>query len=236
MKTNLGTKTLALLLPVLLASSDSRAANIMFTFAQITGAGMDLFSTTTDKTGLISNSSNVYFALGYVSSSFSFSGKTRDDLLGAITYISSSSSSWFGVGSAEAASGGKVDVIFNGGGNGYDTTALGWAGQKLVAVISEGVNPLGGTILGSTPIAIVRGATGWDSILSTDGAPNPTTQALNVINFDVLLGTLTSNAGNLNSAGSVKFDVITAVPEPGSGTLLMIGVAGLLALRRMRKV
>lgn len=227
---------LALGFTMTIGSGESRAANIIFSFAQTTSNGMDLFSTTADKTGLVSNSSGVFFALGYVSSSFDFTGKSRTDLLGAISYIGSSNSSWTGVGSVDAASGGKANVTFNNGGNGFDTTALGWAGKKLVAVVSQGVNPLGGTILDSTPISIVRGATGWDSIFATDGAPNPTPQALNLINFDVLVGTLTSNVGNVNGTGTVKFDTVTLVPEPSTGALMLIGAVGLVALRRLRKV
>ena len=215
-----------------------KAANVIFTFAQTTANGMDLF-TVSDKTGLINNSTSpaVYFALGYVSSSYDFTGKTRTDLLGAITYLASSASSWGGVGTSEASLGGKVNVNFdNGGTGGFNTTS--YAGSKLIAVLAQGVNPMGGTLLDTTPLAIVRGGIAWDSIISPDGSPNPVTQTLNTSNFTIYEGTYTQNAGNVNSTGTTKFDTITlnAVPEPSTGVLMLVGAVGLVAMRRVRKV
>jgi len=229
------TQASALALITVVPLNEGKAANVIFSFAQTTANGMDLFSLTTSKSDLITNatSPSVYFALGYVSSSFNFVGATRQSLLAATTYIGSSNNSWVNVGTAEAF-GGKANVVFNNGGNGFDTTS--YAGSKLVAVISQGVNPFGGSIQDNTNIAIVRGATGWDSVLAPDGSPNPINQVLNLTNFDILVGTLGSNSGNVNSSGTIKFDTIALVPEPSTGALMMIGAAGLVALRRLRKV
>jgi len=217
------------------------AANIVFSFQTTTsvqnGEAMDLF-TTGGLPGLVTNSSipSVFFSLGYVSSSFDFAGKDRSSLLSAISYIGSSSSNWFNVGSHQA-TGGKVNVAFNNGGSGFDTTTLGWAGKKLVAVVSQGINPMSGSITDSTNIAIVRGGSAWDSILSPDAAPSPTTQVLDSRSFSVLYGTYTSNAGYITSTATDRpFDTITLVPEPSTSALMMIGAAGLVALRRLRKV
>jgi len=228
-------RVVALLILSALPINECRAANVIFSFAQTTANGMDLFSLTTSKSDLITNASSpsVYFALGYVSSTFNFAGATRQSLLAATTYIGSSANSWVNVGTAEAI-GGKANVVFNNGGNGFDTTS--YAGSKLIAVISQGVNPLGGSIQDNTNIAIVRGVTGWDSVLAPDASPNPINQVLNLTNFDVLIGTLGANAGNVNSTGTIKFDTVALVPEPSTGALMMIGAAGLVALRRLRKV
>ncbi|NBV84183.1 hypothetical protein EBR57_08710, partial [bacterium] len=181
MKINKITKIGILALVGIFTIPSAKAANVIFTFAQTTANGMDLF-TVSDKTGLINNSTSpaVYFALGYVSSTYDFVGKTRTDLLSAITYIGSSATSWAGVGTSEASSGGKVNVNFDNGGSGFNTTS--YAGSKLIAVVSQGVNPFGGSILDTTPLAIVRGGTPWDSISAPDGSPNPISQVLNVSN------------------------------------------------------
>ena len=186
-KTKLIGKVSTILLLTLLPVHENKAANVIFSFAQTTANGMDLFSLTTSKSDLITNATtpSVYFALGYVSSTFNFNGATRQSLLAATTYIGSSNSSWVNVGTAEAF-GGKANVVFNNGGNGFDTTS--YAGSKLIAVISQDVNPLGGSIQDNTNIAIVRGATGWDSVLAPDGSPNPINQVLNLTNFDILVG------------------------------------------------
>jgi hypothetical protein len=220
---------------------NAKAANIVFSFSTTTtaanGEAMDLF-TTGGLSGLVTNASNpsVYFALGYVNSTFDFAGKDRTSLLSAITYIGSSNSNWSAVGSYQA-TGGKVNVSFANGGNGFDTAALGWAGKKLVAVVSQGVNPVGGTITDSTNLAIVRGGSVWDSILAPDAAPSPTTQALDTRSFTVLYGTYASNAGYITSADASRpFDTVTLVPEPSTSTLLILSGLSLAALRRLRKV
>ena len=238
MSTKKITKLAILAVVGLLSTSTVKAANVIFTFAQTTANGMDLF-TISDKTGLINNttSPSVYFALGYVSSSFDFTGKTRNDLLGAVTYIQSATSIWGGVGTSEASLGGKANINFdNGGTGGFNTTS--YAGSKLIAVIAQGVNPFGGTILDSTPLAIVRGGVAWDSVVAPDASPNPVSQVLNTSNFTVYEGIYTANAGKVNSTGTTLFDTIklNAVPEPSTGALLMIGAAGLVALRRLRKL
>ena len=225
---------LASLVALAISGNCAKGANVIFTFAQTTANGMDLF---TDSSGtLISNSTtpNVFFALGYVSSGYDFTNKTRADLVSAITIIASSSSNWSGVGSQQASAGGKANVNFdNGGTGGYNTAS--YAGSKLVAVISQGVNPLGGSIIETTPLAIVRGsaAAGWDSVLAPDGSPNPVTQALNVADFsNILVGTYTSLVGNVNSTGTTKFDTIALIPEPSTSSLLILSMVSLYAAVR----
>jgi len=234
-----GRKATALILVSLLLSvSYSRAGNIIFTFAQTTANGMDLFAAPGGALITNSTSPQVFFALGYVASTYDFTAKTRQDLVTDISYISSTAANWSNVGSAQA-TGGKVNISFDNGGSGYNTTSLNWAGKKLVAVVSQGVNPIGGSILDTTPLAIVRGSAlaGWDSILSPDAAPSPTTQALNVADFSsILVGTYASLVGNVNSTGTTKFDTITlnAIPEPSSVSLLCVGIG--LALLKRRKI
>lgn len=222
---------------LLLLANSSRAGNIIFTFAQTTANGMDLFAAPGGALITNSTSPQVFFALGYVSSAYDFTSKTRQNLVTDISYISSTAANWSNVGSAQA-TGGKVNISFDNGGSGYNTTTLNWAGKKLVAVVSQGVNPLSGTILDTTPLAIVRGSAlaGWDSILSPDAAPSPVTQALNVADFSsILVGTYAALVGNVNSSGTTKFDTITlnAIPEPSSAVLLCIGFG--LALLNRRK-
>jgi len=224
-----------------LSALPAKAGNIIFSFSTTTGNGMDLFSTSS---GLVTNASTpaVYFSLGYVASSFDFGTATRASLLSAISYINSSASSWAATGTAQA-TGGKPVVAFDNGGSGYDTTTLNWAGKKLVAVVSEGINPFtGGSIVDATSIAIVRSST-WANILTPDGAPSPTTMSLNVANFDtILVGTYLANAGNVNSSGTTKFDTISLVtnsvapiPEPSVASLFALGTVSLVALRARRK-
>jgi hypothetical protein len=225
---------------LLLFVNHSRAGNIIFTFSQTTANGMDLFAAPGGALITNSTSPQVFFALGYVASGYDFIGKTRQNLVADISYISSTAT-WFNVGSHQA-TGGKVDISFDNGGLGYNTTTLSWAGKKLVAVVSQGVNPVGGTILDTTPLAIVRGSSslGWDSILSPDAAPSPTNQTLNVADFSsILVGTYTSLVGNVNTSGTTKFDTITlnAIPEPSSASLLCFGIGfALLYSRRKSKV
>jgi len=224
---------------LLLTANSSRAGNIIFTFAQTTANGMDLFAAPGGALITNTTSPQVFFALGYVASAYDFTSKTRQDLVTDISYISSTAANWSNVGSAQA-TGGKVNISFDNGGSGYNTTTLNWAGKKLVAVVSQGVNPLGGTILDTTPLAIVRGSAlaGWDSILSPDAAPSPVTQSLNVADFSsILVGTYAALVGNVNSSGTTKFDTITlnAVPEPSSASLLCIGF-GLALLNRRKNI
>lgn len=219
---------------LLLSLGSSRAANISFAFQQTTGNGMDLF-TTGGLAGLITNSTSpsVYFALGYLPSAYDFTSKTRENLVADIQgYIGSSNTSWSNVGTAQA-TGGKVNVSFDNSGAGFATTTLGWSGKKLVAVISQGVNPVNQTITSSTPLAIVRGGTSWDSILSSDATPGVTIQSLSLVDFTtILVGNYASSVGNLNSTGSTKFDTVTLIPEPTSSALVSFGMLLWLAKRR----
>ena len=220
-----------------LSSLPVKAGNIIFSFSTTTGAGMDLFSTTSGALVTNSTTPSVFFSLGYVASNFDFGTATRASLVSSISYINSSASSWAATGSAQA-TGGKPVIAFDNGGSGYDTATLNWAGKKLVAVVSQGINPFsGGAIVDATPLAIVRSST-WANILSPDAAPSPTTMSLNVLNFDtILVGTYSANAGNVNASGTTKFDTISmaVIPEPSSASLLALGVAGLVALRVRRK-
>lgn len=227
------------LLPLLVwvfSFSPVKAANVIFNFAQTTANGMDLFAAPGGALITNSTSPSVYFALGYVGSAYDFTSKTRQQLVSAITVIASSAINWSSVGSA---AGGKVNVVFdNNGANGYNTTS--YAGSKLVAVVSQGINPLGGSIVDATPIAIVRGSAtaGWDSVLAPDASPNPVTQTLNVSDFSsVLVGTYASLVGNVNSGGTTKYDTITlnAIPEPSTSTLLVLSALSLLAASRKKK-
>ena len=229
-----------LLAVVLLAQGiwalEAKAANIVFTFAQTTANGMDLFAAPGGTLITNTTSPNVFFALGYVSSAYDFTAKTRQDLVKDITIINSSSQNWSNVGSAQA-TGGKANISFDNGGAGYNTTS--YSGSKLVAVVSQGVNPLGGTILDTTPLAIVRSSsTVWDSVLAPDSSPNPTSQVLNVADFStILVGTYASLVGNVNSTGTTKFDTITlnAIPEPSTSTLLVLSALSLLAASRKKR-
>lgn len=232
--------TVFLAAALIFGGNQVRAGNIIFTFSQTTANGMDLFAAPGGALITNSTSPQVFFALGYVPSAYDFTAKTRADLVADISYISSSAANWLAVGSAQA-TGGKVNVSFDNGGSGYNTSTLNWAGKKLVAVVSQGVNPIGGSILDTTPLAIVRGSAlaGWDAILAPDAAPSPTTQALNVADFSaILVGSYASLVGNVNSSGTTKFDTITlsAIPEPSSISLLCFGLGfGLLKLRRNSK-
>lgn len=222
-----------------LSSLPAKAGNIIFSFSTATANGMDLFSTTSGALVTNSTTPSVFFSLGYVASNFDFATATRESLVSSISYINSSASSWAATGTVQA-TGGKPVIAFDNGGSGYNTATLNWAGKKLVAVVSEGINPFtGGSIIAETPIAIVR-SSAWANILSPDAGPNPTTMSLNVSSFDtILVGTYSANAGNVNSSGSIKFDKISlavnVIPEPSSASLLALGVAGLVALRVRRK-
>jgi hypothetical protein len=213
-----------------------KAANVVFTFAQTTANGMDLFAAPGG--ALISNSTspNVFFALGYVASGYDFTSKTRQNLINDITIIASSSSSWTGVGTAGASAGGKANVNFdNGGTGGFNTTT--YAGSKLVAIVSQGVNPLGGSIIDTTPLAIVRGGSAWDAVVAPDASPNPVTQSLNVADFSsILVGSYAALVGNVNSTGTTKFDTITlnAIPEPTTSSMVIFAAMALLAANRKR--
>ena len=98
-----GRKATALILVSLLLSvSYSRAGNIIFTFAQTTANGMDLFAAPGGALITNSTSPQVFFALGYVASTYDFTAKTRQDLVTDISYISSTAANWSNVGSAQA--------------------------------------------------------------------------------------------------------------------------------------
>ena len=228
----------ATLLLFTLSIFPARALNIIFSYntttSTLTNNGMDLFALENGQLITNTTSPSVFFSLGYVDSTFNFSTATRTSLISSISYIGSSASNWFNTGTSGTATGGKPTVVFDNGGNGFNTTALGWAGKQLVAVVSQGVNPTLSAISALTPLAIVR-STSWAPILATDTAPNPTTMSLNTLNFDqVLLGKYTANSGNVNASGTLTYDTIL-IPEPSSASLLALGVAGLVALRVRRK-
>ena len=236
------TKNLILTLAILAVVPHLHAANIIFNFKNTTANGTDLFASAGGSLFTNASSPTAYFSLGFVNAGYDFTGKSRGDLLSAIgnNWISSSNSSWQALStSGGTATGGKVNVSFNNSGNGYDTTALGWMGKMLVAVVSEGVNPLsfssGVTFANSDNIAIVRANnTVWNSILATDASLSPTNQTLDVADFTVLVGTYTAIAGGWGT-GANKYDTIAVVPEPSTGALLMLGAVGLVAMRRLRK-
>lgn len=65
-------------------------------------------------------------------------------------------------------------------------------------------------------------------------APSTGTKSLNLGQIDaagVLIGT-----DNGSGTGFNNVNMVAAVPEPSTGALMMIGAAGLVALRRLRKV
>ncbi len=209
-----------------------RAATISFTFQQTTATGVDLF-TTGGSAGLITTSTlpSVYFALGYLPSAYDFTGKSRDTLVADIQGYIGSSNAWSSLG---LATGGKMNVSFDNAGLGFATTTLGWSGKKLVAVISQGVNPVSQAITSTTPLAIVRGSgSAWDAIQASDPNPGVTIQSLSLTDFSsILVGTYAPLVGNVNAPGTVQYDTITLIPEPSSASMLAFGLAALLARRR----
>jgi len=218
------------------------AANIIFNFKQTTANGTDLFAGSSG--ALISNSSTPlgFFSLGFVNSTFDFTNATRTSILSAIgnNWIASSSTNWGALSTTGGtATAGRVNVSFaNTDSQGYDTTALGWSGKKLVAVVSEGVNPTlfssGVTFSNSDKVAIVRGGSVWDSIFPKDANLSPTTMTLDTADLNVLYGTYSASVGGWGT-GSNRYDTIALIPEPSSASLLALGVAGLVALRVRRK-
>jgi hypothetical protein len=232
-------KTLVVTLSLLtLSIIPAKALNIIFSYNTTTSTtsnnGMDLFALENGQ--LITNtmSPSVFFSLGYVDPNFNFSTATKTSLQSSISYIGSSAINWFNTGTSGTASGGKPTVSFDNGGNGFNTSGLGWAGKQLVAVVSLGVNPTLSAFSESTQVAIVRSSS-WAPILATDASPSPTTMSLNTLNFDqIFLGKYTANAGNVNASGTLIYDTIS-IPEPSSASLLALGVAGLVALRIRRK-
>ena len=233
---------LILCISIIGMAAQIQAANIIFNFKQSTANGTDLFAGSSG--ALISNSSSPlgFFSLGFVNSTFDFTNATRTSILSAIgnNWIASSSNSWSALStSGGTATAGRVNVSFaNTDSQGYDTTTLGWSGKKLVAVVSEGVNPTlfssGVTFSDSVNIAIVRGASVWDSIIPKDASLTPTTMTLDTANLNVLYGTYTESVGGWGT-GVNRYDTITLIPEPSSASLLALGVAGLVALRARRK-
>jgi hypothetical protein len=224
-----------------------QAANIIFNFKQTTANGTDLFAGSSG--ALISNTSSPlgFFSLGFVNSNFDFTTATRTTILSAIgnSWIASSSANWVALSSSGGTgTAGKVNVSFSNGGNGYDTTTLGWAGKKLVGVVSEQFDPTtfasGATFSEATNIAIVRGGAAWDSILATDASQTPTTMTLDTADFNVLVGTYTASVGGWGT-GANRYDTITlvgnavAIPEPSVASLFALGTVGLVALRARRK-
>lgn len=209
----------------------SHAANVIFGFSTTNGSGMDLFVSNSGT--LFNNSSNPgYFALGYVSSSYDFTGKSVGTLLNDFTLIAQTTSSWSGVGTtAPANTGGKIN---NWATSQIDTTS--YIGAQLLAVVGVGTS----FNKSDTQVAVVRssggsGLTAW-TVAAPDGSPTPVNQTLNVKDFNqIIFGTYTSSAGVI-STGPSTYDTIAVVPEPSTGALMMIGAVGLVAMRRLRKV
>jgi len=237
-----------LLLPLVLFFfvKEAKAGNVIFSFSTITSTTnepMDLFRVGTNLV-TSSMSPSVYFALGFVDSGYNFVSQSRTNILAAIgtNYIGSLANVWANVGSG-AANGGKATLSFNNGGNGFNTTNLGWQNKQLVAVISQGVDPVAGAITDSVNLAIVRGgtlsdgtlSTAWNSILASDGTPNPISQVLDVRSFNqILYGEYASSVGIVSGTGASTryFDTITLIPEPTTASLTLVACA-FFGIRRL---
>jgi len=215
---------------IILSSHSTQAANVVFSFSTTNGSGMDLFSTAGGT--LFNNTTNQgYFALGYVSASYDFTGKSLSTVLNDFTLIAQTSSSWSGVGSSTPAStGGKIN---NWATSQIDTTS--YVGSQLLAVVGVGTT----FSKTDTQIAVLRSSAGtglsaW-TVAAPDLSPTPVTMSLNVKDFNqIIFGTYTANAGII-SAGPSTFDTIAVVPEPSTSVLITVGAATLVAMRRMRR-
>jgi len=112
--------------------------------------------------------------------------------------------------------------------NSVDTTIVSAGSQLYVWAFTISSYTSSDFLLdGSTQWALVTDAVDWL-------APSTGTKSLNLGQIDaagVLIGT-----DNGTGSGFNNVNMVASVPEPSTGALMMIGAAGLVALRRLRKV
>jgi len=143
---------------------------------------------------------------------------------GKFLFASSATRTVNGVSATYAGATGNMDVTYSNYGNSLPLWAWVATGTQ-VTIVTDSTWVIPGAGSPTAPItigsaALINGAFG------TPGNPN-----------EILLGTYVdySSGSDLIAAASIAqtFDV---VPEPSTGALMMIGAAGLVALRRLRKV
>jgi len=220
----------AVFLTVLLGlqGPSARAANVVFSFSTTSGAGMDLFCTSS---GQLLTGSLGYFALGYVPSAYVFTSKSLSAVLNDITILGSvSTSNWTGVGtSAPANVGGRINNFSTAQ---IDTTAF--VGSKIVALVGLG-NSFDKTATDNVAVVRSTGGTALTSwiVAAPDASLTPVTQSLNVGSFDqIIFGMYAANAG-IVSTGPSTFDTI-AIPEPSTFRFLILGGLALAQMRRRK--
>ncbi len=146
----------------------------------------------------------------------------------------------------------ELNSYFNevGVGGTRGTTVAGWSfsGTGSVAGTSSSVDTtivsagsqlyVWAFTIGSFTSADFTPSTSLQWALVTDSvdwlAPSTGTKSLNLGQIDsagVLIGTDNGTGTGLNNV-----NMVAAVPEPSTGALIMLGAAGLVALRRLRKV
>lgn len=221
-KTNFTVALIAFLLTLALGPSSGQAAITLVWGAQNDDNFALATSTLASKTPTALGSIAL---LGFYSTSVNaatFSGYTSAaQFLNNFTQLSSTT-----VGNGTAAAG-----TFAGGGTITTATGSVYDGKQLFYVVGNAA-----TIAASTQMGVFTKNT-W-IIPSNPTGPTPTTfnTDINQVSNDaasILFGTFLANGG---SYGADAYKLATVIPEPGTGSLLLLGGAALVALRRLRKL
>lgn len=120
---------------------------------------------------------------------------------------------------------------FSGGGSISTATGSIYDGKQLFYLVGNAA-----TVSASTQMGVFTKSS-W-IVPANPSGPTPTTYTtdINQVTNDassILFGSFLANGG---SYGTDAYKLQAVIPEPATGSLLMIGAVGLLALRRLRKV
>jgi len=136
------------------------------------------------------------------------------------------------------------DLIYNADGTGSWNLTSEAASLSLLQISLTGyvtTNPTGSfaVTLADNTNKEAKFTFAWSSFGTTSSTANTVTVGVDTFNAGFNLANIVN--WNLVSGGSglstsATFSQMTAVPEPSTGALMMIGAAGLVALRRLRKV
>lgn len=204
-------------------TSQLRAAQVDLgiTLGYILGSGASVISDARVELGTFAGYSDTTGVSAY------FSGKDWTTLRGSFTSLLEISSP-----QALNASSGQYYGSFDTVSTAANTRLFAWIHSTTTplasanwAVITGGANPTGENNLVFNPM--------WLAVAPSAGE-------INIIEAATIYTQVVASSGGASIIASSEFDPeganISLVPEPSTGALMMIGAAGLVALRRLRKV
>ena len=108
-----------------------------------------------------------------------------------------------------------------------------YQGRQIYLIVGNG-----SLLSTSTQLGVYSKSTWVVPTNPTGPTPDPVSFELStLLPSDILFGSYTAGNGAYQSDGVVNsFNLQTVVPEPSTASLMMLGAAGLVALRRLRKV